>query len=148
MSHTYTDVLLHIVFSTKERRRFSSDKMERLRAYLGGIAKKNRAELMAVGGTEDHAHMLIAVPTTMTIAKFVQLSKGGASKWFNDTFSDERFAWQEGFAVFSVSRSHADSVVDYIRSQSEHHARRDFASEYQALLRKHAIAFDPKYVLG
>jgi REP element-mobilizing transposase RayT len=148
VSHTYTDIVLHIVFSTKERRRFHLDKMSRLRAYLGGMVKKNDATLLSIGGTEDHVHLLVAVPTTIPLAKFVQLIKGSSSKWFNEQFLQERFAWQEGFSAFSVSRSQVDAVLRYVQNQEEHHRKRDFAEEYKTLLRLHHVTFDPRYVLG
>jgi putative transposase len=148
VAHTYSDVVLHIVFSTKERRRFSSDKMERLRAFLGGLAKRNDATLLSVGGTEDHVHILAAIPNTLAISKFVQLMKGASSKWFNEQYPLEKFEWQEGFSTFSVSRSQVEGVLEYVRNQELHHSKRDFAEEYKALLRLHGIAFDPEHVLG
>jgi len=148
MSHTYTDIVLHIVFSTKERRRFNADKMSRMRAYLGGLVKKNEATLLSVGGTEDHVHILLTVPTTIPLAKFVQLIKGSSSKWFNEQLPQERFAWQQGFSAFSVSRSQVGIVQRYVQNQEEHHRKRDFAEEYKTLLRLHHIPFDSQYVLG
>jgi REP element-mobilizing transposase RayT len=105
------------------------------------MVKKNDATLLSIGGTEDHVHLLVAVPTTIPLAKFVQLIKGSSSKWFNEQFQQERFAWQEGFSAFSVSRSQVDAVLRYVQNQEEHHRKRDFAEEYKTLLRLHHVTF-------
>src|SRR6266496_2954962 len=101
MGHTYSDNLVHVVFSTAERRRQKADRMERVREYMGGIARENGFSAVAIGGTEDHVHVLLQLPTTITTAKAAQLIKGGSSKWFNEEYPGAGFAWQEGFSVFS-----------------------------------------------
>lgn len=105
MSHSYTSCLVHYVFSTKERRKSISPEIrERLWAYLGGIARENGMRALAVGGTDDHVHMLVSLPSTLSIAKAVQFIKGGSSKWMHETFpSMGAFAWQEGYGgIFGV----------------------------------------------
>jgi putative transposase len=149
MSHTYTSELFHVVFSTKERRRsIAPDMQDRLWAFLGGIARRNGFKAMAVGGTDNHVHMLLSIPATMPLATAMQLLKGGSSKWLNETIVDPHFEWQQGYGAFSVSVSHQRQTIGYINSQAEHHRTRNFEDEFISFLKKHEIDYDPKYVLG
>jgi putative transposase len=148
MSHTYVSHLVHCMFSTKERRNLiPTDKQPRLWSFLGGIARKNGFKAVAVGGTENHLHVLLSLPATMPLAKAMQLVKGGSSKWMNET-SDGRFAWQEGYGAFTVGISQQTHTIRYINSQAEHHRKRNFEEEFLAILKKHGIEYDPKYVWG
>ena len=148
MSHTYVSELVHCVFSTKQRRKTISPEIrERLWAYLGGIANTNGFKALAVGGTEDHVHILLSLPATLPIAKAVQLLKGGSSKWMNDSFRIN-FRWQEAYGAFTVGVSQAQGTVAYIHSQAEHHKKRSFEEEFLLFLTKHNIDYDPKYVWG
>ena len=147
MAHTYICNLVHVVFSTKERRNLISDSFsDRLWKYVGGIAKANGFKAIAVGDMPDHLHALLSLPAIMPISKAVQLIKGGSSKWMGD--KGQWFAWQEGCAAFSVSSSQLQHTVEYIHSQEEHHAKRGFAQELRLLLEKHGIAYDEKFLLG
>jgi len=145
MPHSYTSCLVHYVFSTKDRRKLiSSDLQERLWPYLGGIARENEMKALAVGGMDDHVHLLVSLPSTLSVAKCIQLIKGGSSKWIHDTFSEHRsFAWQEGYGGFTVSKSAVPAVEAYIAGQKEHHKRQDFMTEFSELLRLHGVEFDP-----
>lgn len=141
---------MHCVFSTKERRRLIDTELQtRLWPFVGGIARENGMKALAVGGVEDHAHVLLSLPATMPVAKAVQLIKGGSSKWVHETFPERRdFAWQEGYGAFSVSISHVEETVAYIGRQAEHHRRARFEDEFRRFLRKHRIEFDERYVWG
>ena len=148
MSHTYTSDLFHCVFSTKERRNLiKEDFQPRLWSFLGGIARKNGFKTIAVGGTANHVHIPLSLPSTIPLAKSVQLLKGGSSKWINE-IEGGRFAWQEGYGAFTVGISQRADTIRYINSQHEHHRKRSFEEEFVAFLKKHAIEYDPKYVLG
>jgi putative transposase len=148
MSHTYVSQLVHIVFSTKERANTIPVEMqERLWSFLGGIARKNGFKAIAIGGTENHVHVLLSLPATVPLAKAAQLLKGGSSKWLNEIMK-ARFEWQQGYGAFSVSISQQAATIAYISSQAEHHRRRDFEEEFFAFLKKHNIDYDPRYVLG
>ena len=116
MAHSYSSCLIHYVFSTKGRRPFISRELrQRLWPYLGGIARENGLKALAVGGTDNHVHILVSLPSTLSIAKSVQLIKGGSSKWIHETFPVHAgFAWQEGYGAFSISVSHASDTIAYI----------------------------------
>ena len=148
MAHTYVSNLVHYVFSTKDRRRCIGDGLRpKLWAYLGGIARENQMKALAVGGTDDHVHVLLSLPATIAIAKAIQLLKGGSSKWINE-HSGPEFYWQDGYGAFTVSVSALDRTLDYVRKQPEHHQKRTFEEEFLALLRKHRIDYDPRYIWG
>lgn len=148
MSHSYVSSLYHCVWSTKQRRpMMTAELRDRLWPYLGGIAKNNRMKCLAVGGVEDHVHMLLSLASTMSISKALQLIKGGSSKWVHDTFPEHRnFAWQEGYGAFSIGISQIDDTVAYIDRQAEHHRQRTFQEEFLAFLEKHHIDYDPRYL--
>ena len=148
MAHTFYSLNVHCIFSTKDRAPLlNADIRERLWPYMGGIAKQNGIRPACIGGVADHVHLLLSLPTTIAVAKAIQLIKGGSSVWFNDTFQQiPNFAWQEGYAAFSVSVSHLSETVDYIKNQVEHHRTRTFREEYLAFLKKHNPEFEDKYL--
>lgn len=96
---------------------------------MAGIAKQNGITPIAIGGFDEHAHLLIAIPPTMPLAKAMQLIKAGSSKWCNQNFASGRFEWQGGYSAVSVSTSLLEKTKQYIRNQREHHKKRDFAEE-------------------
>ena len=150
MSHTYSSNRVHVVFSTKDRRKsLSTETQAKLWTYLGGIAKNQGFELIVDGGVEDHVHMLLVLPPKLPLARAVQLLKGSSSKWLNDSgIEGRKFAWQEGYGAFSVSASQTDAVVEYIRNQAEHHRKRTFEEEFLSMLKRYGVQYDPEYVLG
>jgi len=145
---SYISSYFHCVFSTKDRRpHIKPELRERLWPFLGGIARENKMKAIEVGGVEDHDHILLSLPATATVAKAMQLIKGGSSKWIHETFPEQRtFAWQEEYGAFSVSVSQLDKTIEYIRGQEAHHRRMTFQEEFLALLRKHRIDFDERYL--
>jgi putative transposase len=145
---SYISSYFHCVFSTKERRPFITPELrERLWPFLGGIARQNKMKAIEIGGVADHVHILISSPATMPVSKAMQLIKGGSSKWIHETFPDQReFAWQEEYGAFSVSVSQLDKIVEYIKGQEMHHRKVTFQEEFRALLEKHRIEFDERYL--
>ena len=114
---------------------------------MGGIAREHDMSALMIGGTEDHVHLLLCVPGSMAIAKAMQLIKGGSSKWVHETFPEQwPFAWQEEYGAFSVSVSQLDTIVEYIRNQAEHHRTKTFEEEFVALLKRHRITYDDRYL--
>ena len=150
MANTYTSLHYHIVFSTKNRRSWiTPDVEQRIWAYLGGITKENRMKPLQIGGIEDHVHVLLGAPPVLAPAKIAQLLKGGSSAWIHETFPHMTgFGWQDGYGAFSVSRSNVPSVIAYIQEQREHHQRTTFQEEYLALLKRHEVDYDERYVWG
>lgn len=145
---SYVSSYFHCVFSTKERRRLITAALaERLWPFMGGIARQNEMKAIEIGGVEDHVHLLLSLPSTLAIAKAMQLIKGGSSKWVHETFLEHRlFGWQEKYGAFSVSVSQLDGVIRYIKGQGEHHKRMTFQEEFVALLKKHRIDYDERYL--
>ena len=148
MSHTCISQLLHCVFSTKERRRtITPELQERLWPYLGGIARENRMKAISIGGVEDHVHLLLSLPATISISKAMRLIKGGSSKWIHDTFPEHRlFGWQEGYGAFSIGIADVERTVAYIENKARHHRTRDFKEEFVSFLNKHGIEYDERYL--
>jgi len=139
MRHTLIRVFIHVVFSTKNcRNTIHEDFRERLWSYMGGIARDNKIQAVMIGGMGDHVHLLLAIPSTITIARAVQMIKKGSCSWVREN-EYRLFEWQEGYAAFSVSLSNVESVKEYIRNQEKHHRKMTFAEEWNALLKKHGI---------
>ena len=148
MPSTHHGILIHVIFSTKQRfnllhRSWRDD----LHAMIGGIAKEHQSALLRAGGVEDHVHLMLKVRPSFAIADTVKFIKGNSSRWINkqQNFS-VRFEWQRGYGAFSVRESMSDIVKSYIDHQEEHHKRQSFKDEYFEILRKHKIKFDKKYV--
>ena len=119
---------------------------ERLWAFKGSIAKHKDIHLISAGGTANHAHILIALQASLTLAKALQIIKAYSSRWMAE--QGVNFKWQEGYGAFSVSPSQLQTVVDYIRNQAKHHARRSFEEEFLFLLKSSGVDYDPRYVFG
>jgi putative transposase len=145
---SYVSAYFHCVFATKDRRpQLTPAFRERLFPFLGGIARQNKMKALEIGGVEDHVHILLALPSTVPIAKALQLIKGGSSKWVHENFPEHAlFAWQEKYGAFTVSVSQPSLVTRYIRTQAEHHRKTTFEQEFLLLLKKHRIEFDQQYL--
>ena len=145
---SYISSYFHCVFSTKERRRLITPTLrDRLWPFLGGIARQNKMKAIEIGGMEDHIHILLSLPSTLSIAKALQLIKGGSSKWVHETFPEHRmFGWQVKYGAFSVSFSQLDTIIQYIKDQKEHHRQMTFQEEFIALLKKHRVEYDERYL--
>jgi putative transposase len=142
--HCFVSCLLHVVFSTKERRpSITPSLQEQLWPYLGGISHSNKLKALKVGGVADHVHML-SLPATLDVAKAVQLLNGRSSRWVHETFPDQQaFEWQEGYGAFSIGISGIADTLAYIENQAEHHKRITFQEELASILRNHGIEFEP-----
>ena len=149
MAHTFTNLLTHIVFSTKERRPTITENIKpRLLAYMGGIVRELKSTPIIINGVADHVHLLIALSPTVAVSEMLRVTKANSSRFAHETWPDQSaFGWQTGYGAFSVSRSNRDNVVQYIENQEQHHRKISFKDEYLALLRKHEIEFDERFVL-
>lgn len=148
MPGTYSQLLLHIVFSTKGRTPWiTAEVAERLYPYIGGIVRAERGTLYDIGGIEDHVHMYLRWRPDGSVSDLMRTVKGRSSKWVHEAFpSLDAFAWLEGYSVFSVSKSQEAAVKTYIARQAEHHKKEDFKSELLRSLRAHGIEYVEKYV--
>ncbi len=145
MAHSFVCVYLHLVFSTKERLPLiPTEKLKPLERYIAGILRNHGMKALAVGGMLDHMHVLVSLSAEPGVAKVVNLVKANSSRWMRE--ENRKFAWQEGYAAFSVSASALDAVARYVKNQAEHHKRRGFREEYLALLLKHGVEYDPRWV--
>jgi putative transposase len=141
MAHTYIANFTHYVFSTKDRENTIPPELkEKLWAYLLGIANNLRVKTLAVGGTANHIHMLLALPPTIPVAEAVRKLKANSSRWLGE--QGIAFRWQEGYGAFSVSPSLLNVVQAYIRNQEEHHRKRSFEEESRVLLEKSRVPYD------
>jgi putative transposase len=147
MPGTYSQLLLHIVTSTKGRTPWISAAVAaRLYPYIGGIVRAEKGVLYEIGGVEDHVHMYLRWRPDGRVSDLMRTVKAGSSKWIHDTFPElAAFSWQEGYSVFSVSKSQEDALRLYIKGQAEHHKIEDFKSELLRTLHAHGVEFDEKY---
>ena len=146
MSHTYTNLITHNVFSTKDRTELINDEIKtELHAYLGGLVKELKGKPIKVGGINDHVHILASLPPTVSTSDAMRFIKANSSKWVSERFN-KPFEWQKGYGAFSVSRSGLEAVADYIKDQVEHHKKFDFRDEFLSLLRKYEVEFDENFL--
>jgi REP-associated tyrosine transposase len=148
MSHTFTNLLTHVIFSTKDRQPLIIPEIKpRLHAYLGGMVRELKGKPITLNGTVDHMHLLIQLPPTVALSEALGILKAKSSGWVNETFDVPRkFAWQTGYAGFSVSLSNVPAVVKYISLQEQHHQKMTFQEELRKYLKKHGIEFDERYI--
>ena len=139
--HSYNSNLFHWVFSTKERRPLIVPEIrDRLWAFLGGTARELAMKALMVGGIEDHAHLLISLPPTISVAEGIQKLKANSSRWVHETFPrHQRFGWQKGYGSFSIGISQVASTIAYIKNQAKHHRHMDFRQELAVFLEKHGL---------
>jgi REP element-mobilizing transposase RayT len=148
MPGTYSQILLHIVFSTKHRQPWIADETaDRLYPYIGGIVRAEKGVLYEIGGVDDHVHLYLRWRPDGNVSDLMRTVKARSSLWVHETFPALRaFTWQEGYSVFSVSKSQEAAVKAYIAGQREHHRAVDFKTELLSLLRAHVVEFDEKHV--
>ena len=147
MPNTYTNLLYHIVFSTKDRAPLITENLkEELHKYIGGIIRDEGGVKLESGGVEDHIHLLVKFKASVSVSDMLRLIKANSSKWANERRTEGEFAWQEGYAAFTVSESQVVPVRRYIRNQVQHHRKQTYKEEFVALLTRHGVEYDPKYL--
>lgn len=147
MSSTYLSLHYHVVFSTKNRESIiNSDWRPRLHDYLGGIIHSLGGFPEGIGGVADHVHLLMGLKSTHCLADFMRELKKASSLWVRDEIGLHAFAWQEGYAAFTVSATSRQPVRQYISRQEEHHRTKSFREELIEMLNKAGIPYDPKYL--
>jgi len=148
MAHTYSNLLVHALFSTKDRTPLLDAELKpELFSYMGGIITQLRGKPLLIGGPTDHVHLLFVLPCSLSVADLMEKVKANSSKWVKNRWRNRsHFAWQTGYTAFSVSQSNLESVKRYIASQETHHRRITFQEEVLAFLKKHEIPYDPRFV--
>jgi putative transposase len=150
VSHTYSYLTFHVIWSTKNRAQLITPEIQpRLYQYIGGIIQDMQGVLLEIGGISDHVHLLVGLNPTHQPALVVQNIKRGSSLWINEKrLTNEKFKWQEGYGIFTVGYSNIETVQQYIKNQEEHHSKRSFEDEWKLILDHHGIAYNEKYVFG
>jgi putative transposase len=137
MPSSYVSVRVHCIWSTKNRLKLiPEDAQPRVWAYINQVGVNLGIKMLAVGGVENHVHVLFSLPPRGELAEAVQKLKANSSRFIRQEI-EPKFAWQESYAAFSVSVSHVDATIAYIRNQREHHRKRDFEAELAQILEKH-----------
>ncbi|HSV89190.1 MAG TPA: IS200/IS605 family transposase [Bacteroidales bacterium] len=148
MANTYTQIYIQIVFSVKGRQNLiQKNWKDELHKYICGIVNGKEQKVYAVGGIEDHIHILVSVKPNIAISDLVPDIKANSSKWINEKgFVKGKFHWQEGFGAFSYAQSQLDTVIAYINNQEQHHQKKTFKDEYLELLHKFKVEYDDKFL--
>jgi putative transposase len=148
MPQSLSFLLIHVVFSTKDRApALDSSVRPALYAYLATVVRNADCECYRVGGVSDHVHLAIRLSRTITTAKLVEELKTSSSKWLKtQSPALAAFAWQRGYGAFSVGASDLEALRQYIDNQEEHHRKRTFQDEYRVILTKYGIEYDERYV--
>jgi len=149
MSNTYTQIHIQLIFAVQYREAMIANEWkDELYKYITGIIQAQKHKLMIINGMPDHLHILIGYRPHQALAELLQDIKGGSSKWINEKkFTRTKFRWQEGYGAFSYSQSHLERVINYIKTQEEHHKKQTFNEEYQSFLKVYNIEYDERYVL-
>lgn len=148
MANTYTQIYLHVVFAVSRRACLvSRQRKEELQKYITGIVTHQNQKLIAINCMPDHTHVLLGLKPDQALSDTIGRIKTGSTNHINENrWVGCRFSWQEGFGAFSVSHSHLDAVISYIRNQETHHRRKPFHEEYLDFLKRHQVAYDQRYV--
>lgn len=148
MPQSLAQILVHLVFSTKNRETFLTDNIrDDLHAYIGGIVANQKGTLLKAGSVADHIHLLLSHPRTCSPSDMVQEVKTGSSKWLKTkAVRNANFHWQSGYGIFSISPAHRPALERYFSSQAEHHLKVTFQDEFRRLLKKYGVQCDERYV--
>ena len=146
MPQSLVKILIHVVFSTKNRIDLITPALETgLYSYIHGIIENNNSKLILANGTANHIHLLISLGKMIEVSKLIGNIKRGSSVWMKD-HGVQKFYWQEGYGAFSIGQSQIQAVIKYIEAQKEHHRKSDFQDEFRGLLQKYQVEFDERYV--
>ena len=146
MPQSLSNVLIHIIFSTKNRETVIVDEGKKnIHAYIATVVRDMGANAYRVGGTEDHVHIACSLPRTLSQSDFIKKIKGASSQWGKEHGLNDLY-WQNGFGIFSISISHLPKLLQYIENQVEHHKKKTFKEEFREFLNRYNIEYDEKYV--
>ncbi len=146
MQQSLANILIHVIWSTKERRPLISDSVRAgLHGYMAGILKNIESPALVMNSVTDHVHVLCQLSKNLAACKLVEDVKKNSSKWMKEQGVSD-FSWQNGYGVFSVSESNAGAVRNYIKRQAEHHRKRDFKDEFREFCKRYNVPMDERYV--
>ena len=147
MANTYTQLHIQAIFSVQNRNSLITKKWKLdLYKYITGIVQGNNHKMLAINGMPDHIHVFFGMRPSQSLSDLMQDIKGNSSKWINDNkLSLGKFSWQEGYGAFSYSKSHVNSVIEYIKNQEVHHKKKTFIQEYHEFLDKFEVEYDERY---
>jgi REP-associated tyrosine transposase len=148
MANTYTQIYLHVVFAVSGRACvIEANRRVELQKYITGIATRQGQKVIAIYCMPDHTHVLLGLKADIAPSKLIGEIKTGATNHINEQrWIGCRFSWQQGYGAFSVSHSHLNRVVNYIRNQPTHHRRKSFQQEYVEFLDRHRVPYDERYI--
>jgi|SRR5690554_1665705 REP element-mobilizing transposase RayT len=148
MSQSLVKINLHIIFSTKNRTKWINEAIsEELYSYISAIGKDNGSFIYRIGGIENHIHIACTLPKTIAISSLIETFKTGSSKWIKTQGSEyNRFAWQNGYAAFSIGQSQIDTLIRYITEQRKHHHKKTFKDELIEIFKIYNVEYDEKYL--
>ena len=148
MAHTFTNLLTHIIFSTKNRAPYINAALKsELFAYMGGIARELNGMALTINGMPDHVHLLVRLPPSISLSDFMRILKTNSSRWVHRKWPRwSEFAWQTGYGAFSVSRSAIEVVQRYIQDQEQHHKKLSFQEEIVAFLKRQGVEYDERFI--
>jgi len=148
MANTYHQIYIQAVFAVKNRGALITDDCKsQILSIIGNSINETGCKTIIVNGTKDHVHCLLGLKPTISISELMRIVKGKSSRFINDKqLTKHKFEWQEGYGVFSYSKSHIDAVYKYIVNQEEHHKKQNFKNEYLSLLDKYNVKYDERYV--
>ena len=150
MAQSLSNILIHIIFSTKHRKEFiDTDIQKELHAYICKICNNNKSTIIQIGSMPDHLHMLVSLSRNISVGKLIADIKANSSRWIKTKAPKYHlFAWQTGYGAFSIGQSGAKTCINYIANQAEHHKHFSFDEEFQKLLQKYNVKFDHKYLFA
>jgi REP element-mobilizing transposase RayT len=148
MPQSLAAIFIHAVFSNKNRKKdLDAELRPRLFAYSAEVIKNKHAKAHIVNGGPEHVHILLSLPAALSLSDLLRIVKSNSSRWVHETFPNKRdFAWQAGYAAFSVSHSKFDDVFNYVRDQEQHHRRTPFEAELLSLLKRHELEYDERHL--
>ena len=148
MPQSFSNSLIHIIYSTKNREEFIDEEIEsKLYGYLGEVCNNQKCQTIIINGYRNHVHILCSLHRTISQSKLLELLKSSSSKWIKTQGAKyNNFFWQDGYAVYSVSQSNTVAVIDYIKNQKEHHQNKSFKDEYREFLRVNKVEFNEQYM--
>ena len=148
MSQSLNKIFIHLIFHIKTTSPpILDENIERVHAYIGQLINTTGCKVVRVGGVKDHVHILFMLSRDMTISRIVEEVKRNSSRWIK-TLSHHytKFAWQGGYAAFSLGQSMVETAINYIANQKEHHRKRTFAEEYKDFLDKYDVEYNERYL--